>query len=347
MADAPPLRLATLNAHSGVGPDRLEALSRALIDNGVDVVSVAELSETRAELLAQASGLRHRLSSPADFLANHVLSRYPLRVKSGQEVDDNGAVLLVAAGNQGQNQGERRSAALAEVLTPSGMSLGVCAVHLDHRSEERRLAQAAVMMAHCEGNAFRPPSQEGSRGPGETADGVVTRLPASLVARRSISASAAPPHSGLSGPRRWGMANDFFVMGDLNATKRSDYTEEQWRRVDARRQAAWLEKADDHVMAMLLDQHALQDACPDRAPRAGEEAEAASKPPQGYATELEDLCSVAATSSYGTRVDYILRSPQCSWEFVPESYNVVNLIAQNVTDHNMVCVDVRPVHAKS
>ncbi|KAI6695655.1 hypothetical protein NL676_023365 [Syzygium grande] len=48
--------------------------------------------------------------------------------------------------------------------------------------------------------------------------------------------------------------------------------------------------------------------------------------------------SVQGTCKYGTRVDYILASPDCPYKFVPGSYSVLS--SKGTSDHHIVKVDL-------
>lgn len=53
---------------------------------------------------------------------------------------------------------------------------------------------------------------------------------------------------------------------------------------------------------------------------------------------------VQGTCKYGTRVDYIMASPNCPYKFVPGSYTVVS--SKGTSDHHVVRVDVAVPHAR-
>lgn len=47
---------------------------------------------------------------------------------------------------------------------------------------------------------------------------------------------------------------------------------------------------------------------------------------------------VQGTCKYGTRVDYILTSPNCPYKFIPGSYSVCS--SKGTSDHHIVKVDL-------
>lgn len=51
-----------------------------------------------------------------------------------------------------------------------------------------------------------------------------------------------------------------------------------------------------------------------------------------------ETSDVQGTCKYGTRVDYILASPNSPYKFVPGSYTVVS--SKGTSDHHIVRVDV-------
>lgn len=53
---------------------------------------------------------------------------------------------------------------------------------------------------------------------------------------------------------------------------------------------------------------------------------------------------VQGTCKYGTRVDYILNSPESPYEFVPGSYSVIS--SKGTSDHHIVKVDIVKVSAQ-
>lgn len=53
---------------------------------------------------------------------------------------------------------------------------------------------------------------------------------------------------------------------------------------------------------------------------------------------------VQGTCKYGTRVDYILSSPDSPYKFVPGSYSVVS--SKGTSDHHIVKVDVVKLNAQ-
>lgn len=69
-----------------------------------------------------------------------------------------------------------------------------------------------------------------------------------------------------------------------------------------------------------------------------------------FAGECEAVVVVAkgqdvqGTCKYGTRVDYIMASPNCPYKFVPGSYTVVS--SKGTSDHHVVRVDVAVPHAR-
>lgn len=51
---------------------------------------------------------------------------------------------------------------------------------------------------------------------------------------------------------------------------------------------------------------------------------------------------VQGTCKYGTRVDYILASPNSPYKFVPGSYTVLS--SKGTSDHHIVKVDIKVAH---
>lgn len=51
------------------------------------------------------------------------------------------------------------------------------------------------------------------------------------------------------------------------------------------------------------------------------------------------MADVQGTCKYGTRVDYILSSPNSPYKFVPGSYAVIS--SKGTSDHHIVKVDIK------
>lgn len=58
----------------------------------------------------------------------------------------------------------------------------------------------------------------------------------------------------------------------------------------------------------------------------------------GYIADFSEHAEVQGTCKYGTRVDYILASPNCPYKFVPGSYAVVS--SKGTSDHHIVKADI-------
>lgn len=55
------------------------------------------------------------------------------------------------------------------------------------------------------------------------------------------------------------------------------------------------------------------------------------------------MADVQGTCKYGTRVDYILSSPDSPYKFVPGSYAVIS--SKGTSDHHIVKVDIKVAKA--
>lgn len=56
---------------------------------------------------------------------------------------------------------------------------------------------------------------------------------------------------------------------------------------------------------------------------------------------MKPYAGVQGTCKYGTRVDYILASPNSPYKFVPGSYSVLS--SKGTSDHHIVKVDITKV----
>lgn len=59
---------------------------------------------------------------------------------------------------------------------------------------------------------------------------------------------------------------------------------------------------------------------------------------------LFSIADVQGTCKYGTRVDYILASPNSPYKFVPGSYGVLS--SKGTSDHHIVKVDIMVANVK-
>ena len=58
---------------------------------------------------------------------------------------------------------------------------------------------------------------------------------------------------------------------------------------------------------------------------------------------MKPYAGVQGTCKYGTRVDYILASPNSAYKFVPGSYSVLS--SKGTSDHHIVKVDLIKVNS--
>ena len=106
------------------------------------------------------------------------------------------------------------------------------------------------------------------------------------------------------------------VAGDLNALRRADYSLEQWASIQQSRIAGNWEPP-----VSLLTSHLADVGYRDAWVQAGE-------------GPLEETCR------YGTRIDYLLLSPDFPGDFVPGSYRQFSTISDGLSDHALVTVDL-------
>ncbi|CAM9681311.1 unnamed protein product [Choristocarpus tenellus] len=127
------LRLATYNVH---GLSRFSNVLQVLRDSEADVVALQEVSERGCKRLVEQLGWADCAFSPATFMGNGIISRFPLEVYQIGQL-------------QSKWGDETRSAAVVTVL---GLStpLRLCATHLDHVDERARMEQAQSLLRELE-----------------------------------------------------------------------------------------------------------------------------------------------------------------------------------------------------
>lgn len=108
------------------------------------------------------------------------------------------------------------------------------------------------------------------------------------------------------------------LLGDLNALTAADYTPSQWADIAAQRAEAQLSPPATELTDWLRNELGLRDAHDARP------ADATFSP----------------TCPYGTRIDYVLFGPRCGLRPVPGSYEVLDAMGKELTDHNAVVVEV-------
>lgn len=114
------------------------------------------------------------------------------------------------------------------------------------------------------------------------------------------------------------------LAGGLNSLDRLDYSQERWSDIIKYYDEIGKPKPGAQVME-LAKERGYQDA-------------------SVYAGDCEPLViiakgqSVQGTCKYGTRVDYILSSPDLTYKFVPGSYSVIS--SKGTSDHHIVKVDL-------
>ncbi|MFT5682882.1 MAG: endonuclease/exonuclease/phosphatase family metal-dependent hydrolase [Myxococcota bacterium] len=99
------------------------------------------------------------------------------------------------------------------------------------------------------------------------------------------------------------------LCGDLNALRRSDYTDAEWAKITAERAEGCWELPRHDLLDTLLD--------------AGFQDAADGTPPE-------------PTSRFGTRIDYVLLAPGCPWRAVEIA--TLPTLDRGITDHNGVLV---------
>ncbi|KAL6063495.1 TNFR-Cys domain-containing protein [Balamuthia mandrillaris] len=110
--------------------------------------------------------------------------------------------------------------------SPSPSSFVVCCTHLDHRSERRRLAQLRLLSEKL-AEAFQPP--------------------------RSSSSSEGEPHQRHQRTKPPILERPHLLVGDLNALRREDYHEEEWRRLQMVREHNRWEPVRSDVVTWLQE----------------------------------------------------------------------------------------------
>ncbi|XP_030552444.2 uncharacterized protein LOC115756712 [Rhodamnia argentea] len=114
------------------------------------------------------------------------------------------------------------------------------------------------------------------------------------------------------------------LAGGLNSLDETDYSQERWTDIVKYYEEMGKPTPKVEVMRFLKNKQ-YTDA-------------------KDFAGECESVVviakgqSVQGTCKYGTRVDYILASPDCPYEFVPGSYSVLS--SKGTSDHHIVKVDV-------
>ncbi|KAK9664832.1 hypothetical protein RND81_14G071900 [Saponaria officinalis] len=121
------------------------------------------------------------------------------------------------------------------------------------------------------------------------------------------------------------------LAGGLNSLERSDYASTRWIDIIKYFEDIGKPKPKDEVMK-LLKARGYEDAV-------------------DYAGECEPVViatkgqNVQGTCKYGTRVDYILTSPNMNYNFIPGSYSVIS--SKGTSDHHVVKVDIIKCHSTS
>ncbi|XP_008795094.3 uncharacterized protein LOC103710938 [Phoenix dactylifera] len=120
------------------------------------------------------------------------------------------------------------------------------------------------------------------------------------------------------------------LAGGLNALEETDYSAERWADIVKYNEEIGKPTPKVEVMKFLKEKHYL-DA-------------------KNFAGECEAVVVVAkgqdvqGTCKYGTRVDYILASPNSPYKFVPGSYGVLS--SKGTSDHHIVKVDIMIANIK-
>lgn len=370
------MRVGTFNVASA---RRFDRVAQALIASEVDCVVLNECPPERATALARATGLTHLAYAPADFEGNALLSRFEFVRESGEEktegeVETEADVEVIASAGSTVGSGgplvavlrvgdaEARSAVLAGIRTPFGPVLGFCGTHLCHMREQRRVSQALQLvrltLGHEESSRAAPSSEfdlhswDGVRTaaavaatnvagveeaittcPDDEREREAERLVPLLAPESDLSTTECDLSTFTPAPAdfRWACEGDCVVAGDFNALKRADYNDRQWHQVNANRNRVARPAARNDVVG-YLEEHGFVDACP-----AVGSAEASVLPPW-----RSDIISVPDTTPYGTRVDFVWLSKDCSWQVVQGSYTVVDMVQSHTSDHNLVYVDIEP-----
>ncbi|XP_011016806.1 PREDICTED: uncharacterized protein LOC105120338, partial [Populus euphratica] len=114
------------------------------------------------------------------------------------------------------------------------------------------------------------------------------------------------------------------LAGGLNSLDETDYSEERWTDIVKYYEEMGKPTPKVEVMSFMKSKH-YSDA-------------------KDYAGECESVVilakgqNVQGTCKYGTRVDYILASPNSPYKFVPGSYSVFS--SKGTSDHHIVKVDI-------
>ncbi|XP_047336932.1 uncharacterized protein LOC124940456 [Impatiens glandulifera] len=115
------------------------------------------------------------------------------------------------------------------------------------------------------------------------------------------------------------------LAGGLNSLDETDYSTERWTDIVKYYEEMGKPKPKTDVMRFLKGEEDMIDA-------------------KNFAGECEAVVMIAkgqsiqGTCKYGTRVDYILASPDSPYKFVPGSYSVIS--SKGTSDHHIVKVDI-------
>ncbi|KAK7245745.1 hypothetical protein RIF29_40594 [Crotalaria pallida] len=121
------------------------------------------------------------------------------------------------------------------------------------------------------------------------------------------------------------------LAGGLNSLYGADYSSERWTDIVKYYEKLGKPKPKTEVMNLMKSKDYV-DA-------------------KDYAGECEPIVIIAkgqnvqGTCKYGTRVDYILASPNSPYKFVPGSYSVIS--SKGTSDHHIVKVDIMKVNASA
>eukprot|EP01029_Cantina_marsupialis_P028713 TRINITY_DN777913_c0_g1_i1.p1 TRINITY_DN777913_c0_g1~~TRINITY_DN777913_c0_g1_i1.p1 ORF type:complete len:317 (-),score=69.04 TRINITY_DN777913_c0_g1_i1:881-1831(-) len=113
------------------------------------------------------------------------------------------------------------------------------------------------------------------------------------------------------------LADDHFLIGDMNSLTKSDYDDDKWNEIARIRELSHWEPPHNDLTNKFKEEHEYDDSIV---------ASKSKVPP------------VDSTCRFNTRIDYILHKGS-KWSFVPGSYNVCT---EKVSDHQMVYVDIEP-----
>lgn len=123
----------------------------------------------------------------------------------------------------------------------------------------------------------------------------------------------------------------YILAGGLNSLYGADYSSERWTDIVKYYEKLGKPRPKTEVMNLMTSKDYV-DA-------------------KDYAGECEPIVIIAkgqnvqGTCKYGTRVDYILGSPNSPYKFVPGSYSVIS--SKGTSDHHIVKVDIIKVNASA